>query len=213
MPIEDIKHVVEIVLMALAAAWALVGFFMLKQRQKAIGDVRKLDLEAKKLELDSRQTANVEVEIEASSHFDVTSNGFLILAEVILKNIGSRDTRIEWQGEPAPFSIRRTTFDAEGCPQFAAAAIELRTRQARDANSEPISTILRAKGSQHLTFAARVSEPGLYLLAFRGSVGEKEAQVSTDAGAQKFNPTSWTCTKFLLISATGEGHDKSQNDG
>ncbi len=209
MPIEDFKRIVEIVLMALAAAWGVAGFFMLKQRQKAIADVRKVDLEAKKLELDSRQTANVEVEIEASSHLDVASTGFLVLAEVTLKNVGSRDTRIEWQSRPAPFSIRRTTFDAEGIPQFASAAIELRARQARDANAEPVSTILRAKGSQRLTFAARVSEPGLYLLAFRGSVGEKEAEVSTEAGAQKFNPTSWTCTKFLVVSAMGEAHDIS----
>jgi len=106
MPIEDIKRLVEIVLMAVAAGWAVVGFFMLRQRQKAIADVRKVDLEAKKLELDLRQTANVEIEIQASSHVDSAATGYWVIVEVKLSNIGGRDTRIEWQGQPAPFSIR-----------------------------------------------------------------------------------------------------------
>ena len=213
MSIEDIKRVVEIILMALAAAWGVTGFFLLKQRQKAIAEVRRIDLEAKKLELDLRQIANVEVEIEVSSHLDLTRAGHFVLAEVTLKNVGGRDTRIEWQGMPAPFSIRHTTFDAQGRPEFSSPAIELRARQARDANVEPVSTILRAKGSQRLAFAARVCKPGLYLLAFRASVGEKEAHVSAEAGANKFNRTSWTGTKFLVVGAAGEDHNAPQTDG
>ena len=213
MLIEDIKRLVEIVLMALAAGWAIVGFFMLKQRQKAIADVRKVDLEAKKLELDLRQTANVEIEIQASSHVDFAATGYWVVVEVKLNNIGGRDTRIEWQGQPAPFSIRRTTFNAGGTPQFTSPPLELRARQARDPNSEPVSTILRAKGSQRLAFAARVGESGLYLLAFRASVGKREAEVSAEAGAQKFNPTSWTGTKFIVVPSTEAGHVLPQTDG
>lgn len=199
--LEDIKLLTEIVLMVLAALWGVVGFFVLQQRQKALMEVRKVDLEARKLELDSRQTANVKVDIQANSQGD--GAGYLILAEVTLENVGSRDTRIEWQGKPTPFSIRRTTFDARGVPQFDSPAIELRARQARDANAEPVSTILRARGSQTLTFAARVNEPGLYLLAFRGSVAEKETEVSVEAGAQKASPKSWTGTKFLVVGSGG----------
>lgn len=201
MPLEDIKRLVEIALMALAAAWGVVGFLMLKQRQKAIADVRKVDLESKRLELDLRQTANIEVEIVATSQPEVDGTGYFVLAEVTLSNLGSRDTRILWEGKPAAFSIRRTTFNANGQPQFTSPAIELRARQARDPNAEPVSTVVRASGKQRLAFAARVPEAGLYLLAFRGAVEEREAEVSVEAGAQKLNPMAWTGTKFLVVPA------------
>jgi hypothetical protein len=206
MPIEDIKRLVEIALMALAAAWGVVGFLMLKQRQKAIADVRKIDLEAKRLELDLRQTANIEVQIVATSQPDCTGTGFLVLAEVTLSNVGSRDTRIVWAGRPAAFSVRLTTFNAQGQPQFESPAVELRTRQARDPNIEPVSTVVRAKGKQRLTYAARVPEAGLYLLAFRGTVEDREAEVSVEAGAQKANPMAWTGTKFLAVAALPSSH-------
>lgn len=213
MSIEQLKALAEVVVLCLAAGWGIAGFFLLKQRQKAIAEVRKTDLEAKKLELDSRQTANVDVRINATAHADPSGTGFVVLAEVELRNVGSRDTRIEWKGQPAPFSVRRTTFNFDGSPQFTSPAIELRARQARDANVEPVSAVLRAGGRQTLTFTALVAEPGIYLLSFRGVVSDKEAEVSKEAGAQQSTTKGWTSTKFLVVAPSTKGQNGGSNDG
>ncbi len=200
MTYDDIKTLVEIAALAVAGIWAIYGFFVLHQREKAAAELRKLDLDSKKAEIEARAVAVICPEITATFVPQSDGHGYCIFSEVTLNNVGKRDTRIRWQGEPPAFIVRRTEFNAEGAPQFPDTPIEIRVRQARNPNAEALSHVIRAGGTQRLSFVANVPTPGIYFVSFRGVLDPEEQCVSLDAGTASGNPMSWTATTYVLIS-------------
>ena len=204
---ESVKTLTEIIALALGGAWAIFGLIVLKQREQARADLRKTGLETEKtqlemrqLELELRRMAVVRAEISAASFRRPDGPGYCIIAQVSLTNTGGWEARIEWDDATPAFFVRRTSFGTDGAPCFTERPIELRARQARDANAEVVSTIIRPGASEHLAFAAHVQNLGLYLLSFRGPVAPRDRMVSVEAGAAKHNPTSWTAHRYIIVT-------------
>ena len=208
----------------IGGAWAIFGFRVLRRRERADAELKKLTLEMRDLELSEhkhgadiskldaetrkltleevklRGQAAVHVAIAASCRRAHDQSGFYIFANVTLTNSGTHDTRIKWQGEPAPFSVRPVRFPPNEPPRFDAAALELRVRQTRNPNEDAVSHVVRASASERLAFVAHIASPGVYLLAFRGAVDESERKASSEAGA--ILPTSWTAQEYLIVDET-----------
>lgn len=200
---ETVKIGAEVMAIIVAGGWAIFGFIMLKQRTRSSAELKKIELESRKIELQSlqiehqsRRLAIVNVSIDSSVYADKTPPGFGILANVAIENIGTRDTRMVWEGEPAPFSVRRVDFDVGGCPIFGD-AIELRVRRTGDPDVDATSLVVRAGATEHKTFAVHVEHSGLYLLSFRASMDHEAHKISEQAGAHR--PTTWTATHYLLV--------------
>lgn len=208
MTFADVKTLAEIIALALGGAWAIFAFVILRQREKAAAELRKMDIEAKKTELELRRVAVIRADISASTTQLRQTDGYLLLAEVTLINEGKRDTRLKWGGEPPAFVIWRAVFDATGIPSFPDTPIQLTVRKAKDPNADAISRIVRAGGSEHLSFAAHLSLPGVYLLSFRAAVAPDEKSVSVEAGAGPNSVLGWTATKYIIVEheRTDAGH-------
>jgi len=200
--LDDAKKVVEIAALAVAGAWAIYGFIVLRHREKAAAELRKLELDSKKAELEARAVAVVRADITATCALRPDGPGYCILAEVTLTNEGMRDTRIRWEDEPPAFVVQRAEFGPDGTPQFGAPPVEVRVRQAREPNADAVSHVIRAGGTQRLAFAANVPTPGTYFVSFRGVLAPEERAVSVDAGADPSNPISWTATTYILVRDT-----------
>jgi hypothetical protein len=204
MTIDEAKTVAEIVALVVVAAWAIYGFVVLKQREKAAAELRKVELE-------SRQMAVVTFDIAATSERRPDAPGYCILADVTMVNKGKRDTRLKWDGESPAFAVWRTSFTSDGAPQFADVPIRVRVGQARHPGAEVVSTILRAGETQRKAFAVTVSEPGLYLLSFRAALAPEEHEVSRQAGADPQKGVSWAITKYIVVSGAIREVDAKQN--
>jgi hypothetical protein len=202
MTLEEVVKLVEIMAVVIAGGWAIYGFIVLRQREKASAELRRIDLESKNAEIEARAVAVLCVEISATSAPRPDGHGYCIFSEVTLNNVGKRDTRIKWKGEDPAFIVRRTEFSTNGAPQYPDPPIKIRVRQARDPNNEALSHVIRAGGTQRLTFVANVPTPGIYFVSFRGVLDPEEQGISFDAGTRSGNPVSWTSVTYVLISDT-----------
>lgn len=200
MTLESVKTLAEVSALALGGLWAIFVLIGLKQREKARADLRKTELEMRKIELELRRIAVVRTDISAASFRRPDGPGYCVVAQVSLTNTGGREARIEWDSATPAFFVRRTSFGTDGAPSFSERPIVMRARQARDANAEVVSTIIRPGAVEHLAFAAHVQEPGIYLLSFRGPVAPPDHIVSVEAGAAKHNPTSWTAHRYIIVT-------------
>ena len=214
---NDLKTWAEVVEIAfkigalmLAGGGTIFGFYIFRQREKAVADLRKVELEARQLELATRRLAVVRAEITATTHRSLDSAGYCILADVSLTNAGTFETRIKWVGEPPAFTIRHTSFGPDGAPSFTKPPIEMRVRQARDPNAEALSHVLRAGTTERFAFAAYVDQPGVYLLSFRGALAPEDRSVSIGAGIAPYNPVSWTARRYVIVGEPTD-HAKTTN--
>jgi hypothetical protein len=177
------------------AAWAIALLLLLRKRELARAKLRILELKAK-------QQAVVSIDIKPTVHRDVDGRGYIIVALVEIANRGSRNTRIEWKGQPAPFRVSLTTFDSEGKPTYAGAQ-EFRVPLAINPRGEAESHIIRAGGLESIPFALKVASAGLYLLSFRALVDVVEQPVAKELGAQQ--GTAWTCNRYVLVDDVAAG--------
>src|ERR1700730_881448 len=113
------------------------------------------------------------VDIQPSIHRSADGKGYIIAAVVKLTNPGGQNTRIKWRGELPAFSVRLANFNDAGKADFAPPT-DLRVPLTLDPKSEAVSHVVRAGGIESMSFALRVSVPGLYYLSFRGVVDERE---------------------------------------
>lgn len=204
MTCQDAKAIAEIIAIALGGAWAIYGFVVLRRRNKAIAELRKIEMESQRIALETRQIefqlrriAVVRVDISAASFHRPDGSGYCILADVSLTNIGTRETRIEWDRQTPAFFVRHASFAPNGVPSFHGVQIGMCPCKARDANETPSSTIIRAGATEHIAFAAQVEKPGIYLLSFRGPLDPKEQAISKEAGAT--STTAWTAHHYILV--------------
>jgi hypothetical protein len=204
MTIDEVKNVAQIVALFAASAWAIYGFFVLKQREKAAADLRKVELE-------SRQIAVVNFDIAATCERRPDVAGYCILTDVTMTNNGKRDTRLQWDGEWPAFAVWRTSFAPDGAPRFADKPILVPVSQRRDPRADAIATILRAGETQRKSFAVTVSEPGIYLLSFRAVLAPEEHKVSDQAGRDPRNSVSWGVTKYIVVSDTIHATDAAKD--
>lgn len=182
MTLEDAKTLAEIAAIAVAGFWSIYGYKVLRHREKAAGELRKLEFDSKKPELEARAVAAVRIDIAAMAAPRPDGAGYYIFADITLTNEGRRDTRIKWQDQPAAFVVRRTEFGADGAPHFES-PVEVRVRKTRNPNAEAVSHIIRAGATQRLAFAVNVPKLGIYLVSFRGVLAPEEWSVSAHAGA------------------------------
>ena len=203
MTLDDVLKIVEIFAIVVAGCWAIYGFIVLHQREIAAAELRKIDLDSKKAEIEARAIAVICAEISATSTPRPDGQGYCIFSEVTLNNIGKRDTRIKWKGEAPAFTVRRTEFKTNGAPEYPDPPINIRVQQARNPKFNAQSHVIRAGGIQRLSFIANVNSPGIYHVSFRGVLDPEEQRVSIDAGTYSGNPVSWTAATYVLISNTG----------
>jgi hypothetical protein len=215
MSLNDLKtqwEVYELYLKCLAiviaGAWAVWLFFVLRQREAARAELRKTEVdirtaeadlcktevEIRSIELQAKQQAVIEVELDATTH--ATADGrFALLATATLTNKGSRNTRILWKEKPPAFKARPLIFN--GVTSSFGDAVECRPRMTKDPERQPVSHIVRAGGCERIAFALEVPQAGIYLLTFRGTVDEEERAVSMQTGAQL--PVAWTAGRYIVI--------------
>jgi len=199
MALSDIKTLTEIAALFVVGFWAIYGFIVLRQKEKASTELKNTELEMKKSELALRQVAVVKTDISSTVKKNNITEGYYLLCEIKLINEGKRDTRLKWHGETPPFAVRQVIFNDGGIPTYPEDPILISVRQTVNPELESVSHVLRAGGSQTLSFAALVKKPGVYLLSFRGVVAPEDVSVSVEAGTQPQNTVSWTATKYIVI--------------
>ena len=74
---------------------------------------------------------------------------------------------------------------------------QLRAPLTLDPDSEAESHILRAGGTELIHFVFRVSDPGLYLLSFRGAVDSVEREEAKKLHANL--PVAWTANRYTFV--------------
>lgn len=199
MTLDDVKTLAEILAILLAGAWAIYGYFVFRQRERASAELKQIELVTRRAELELRQTAIVKSEITTVVSLCPDSDGYCLIANITLINHGKRDTRLKWKGEIPAFSVRRVAFNNDGTPTFPGEPILSTVRQTKNPNNEATSHIIRAGGEQKITFALLISSPGVYFLSFRGVIAPDEKAVSVEAGASPTSSFSWTATKYIVI--------------
>lgn len=199
MTLDDTKTVVEILAILLAGAWAIYGYFVFRQREKADAELKHIELETRKTELELRRTAIVKTEISATVSLCPDTDGYCLIADITLINHGKRDTRLKWAGEFPACSVWRVVFNNDGNPTFPEEPIISTVRQTKNPNNEATSHIIRAGGEQTITFALLIPKPGVYLISFRVIVTPDEKSVSVEAGASPTSGLSWTAKKYVVI--------------
>ena len=157
-------------------------------------DIQQKELEIKELQLKTRRQVAVCATIDAEISRD--GEGYLIIATVALTNQGNDATAIMWEGEPPPFAIRRISFTVTGEAECGK-ALELRVMLTRDPAVPARSHIVRSGATEFLAFAARVTEPGLYLLSFRGATAADVRREAEKYGIRL--PTAWTAKRYIRI--------------
>jgi hypothetical protein len=209
---EVVEIAFKIGALVLAGGWTIFGFYIFRQREKDVADLRKVELEARQLELATRRLAVVRTEITATTHRSLDGAGYCILADVSLTNAGTSETRVQWIGEPPAFTIRHASFGPDGSASFTKPPIDMRVRQARDPNADALSHVLRAGTTERFAFAAYVGQPGVYLLSFRGALAPEDRSVSIGAGTAPHNPVSWTARRYVVVREPTD-HVKTTNAG
>lgn len=209
MILAQIKTIAEITVLLLAGGWAVFGFVVLRQREKAEADLKKIATETKKIEADLQKTASLNLSISASVARIDECGSFLLMAEVQITNNGRRDTRLKWKGESPAFTVRKVTFDGNGIPMYSDPPVTLAVRQAKNPNLDAVSHVIRAGGSQAITFAVLLPSAGVYFLSFRGVVPPDEQHVSFQTGVQQTSSLAWTTAKYIYIDTKGKCGNES----
>jgi hypothetical protein len=153
--------------------------------------MRQADAQIKEIQHKTKQEAIVTVDLKPTVYRSPDGNGYIILAVVVLANHGTGETMIRWSG-PA-FFVRLVNFDAEGKPKYAGET-KLEVMQTLNPTNQARSHIVRASGTESLTFVLRVPVAGLYLLSFRGPVDQQTRQ---EVGATL--PGAWTGNVYVLV--------------
>jgi hypothetical protein len=216
----DLKTWVELIELGLkilavfgAGCWAVALLLLLRQRElaqaalrKSEAEIRDLELKAKHvdaqirdLELKAKQQAVVRVDIQPTIRHSPDGSGYIILAVVELTNCGGRNTKIEWKDELPAFSVRLARLGTDGKPDYHPPTA-FRVPLTLDPESEAVSHVIRAGGTESIPFALRVSSPGLYLLSFRGAVDKQERAEAQKLGAEL--PVAWTGNRHVLVGDT-----------
>jgi|MudIll2142460700_1097286.scaffolds.fasta_scaffold05635_8 hypothetical protein len=205
-----IESIVKVGALILAGFWTVYVFRALGQREKANADLKKaqsetqkidaekskLELDMRKAELDMRRVAILQTEIEATVNRAHDGVGYYILVGVNLKNIGTRFARINWEGQPVAFTIRRAKFGADGAPSFPWDPIPMHVVDSEDPNKSPEAWALLPGATGRLAFAAYVSHQGVYLMCFRGRANLPETEDPTKGPEEK---ASWSSTKYIVV--------------
>ena len=194
--LECLQIVVEALAIIVAGVWAVIGLIAFRRRERAVADLRKVEIETRQIELAMRRAAALDVAIEVETTAAEPTGSYCLAVMVSLHNCGNRDTRVQWEGEPAALVVRRVAFADGGVPVFAE-PIELRVSMTRDPAASARSHVIRAGATERLAFAARVPGVGLYLLSFRGAVDPKERSAATELGVEW--PTAWTAAKYVSV--------------
>jgi hypothetical protein len=192
--VEFIELGLKIIAVVGAGVWTVVLVPLLRQRERAMVSLRKSEAQLRDLEL--KATAMVLVDIQPSSHRSPDGKDYIIAAVVTLTNPGGQNTRVKWKGEPPPFSVRLVKFNDAGEAEFAPPK-ELRVLRTLDPTSDALSHVVRAGAIESMSFALRVSVPGLYYLSFRGVVGERDRAEAKKLGVEL--PTAWTCNRYVFV--------------
>ncbi len=197
--LTDIKNLCEIGAILAAGLWAVYGFRVLKRREKERAELQVIELEIQKSEQTLRQFAVLNTKIFVKKKLSAKPQGTFLFITVKISNQGKRETQIKWKGNDPAFSVRRVVFNNKGVATFPDEPIELNVLEAKDPNVKAVSNIIRTGGSHSLSFALFIKDPGVYLLAFRGTLAPDERAVGIAAGANEDNPLSWTATKYVHL--------------
>jgi hypothetical protein len=169
----------------------------------AAAELRNVELSNQQIEFATRQLAVISAQIDASFHRADSGKGFWIIADLTLRNSGTREARLLWQGERPAFSVHEVAFDANGAPQFRR-PLYVRVRRTSDPNQEATSLVIRAGATDHLTFAVNVQEAGLYFLSFRAALDPDEGRISRAVGAT--GKPAWTASRFLPVGRINDAN-------
>jgi hypothetical protein len=220
--IPDIDIWLKIVGLLAAAVWAFFLLVYLRRREAVNVEIRrkesdieiqrkrleielsrnqvetqKKEFEIKELELKTQRQISITVDIQ--SEVTVDSEGYILTSIVVLQNRGNDATTITWHGEPPPFTIRSVSFNSTGNAEPSGRPLNFSVMSTRDPEVNARSHVIRAGATETLTFAARLTVPGLYLLSFRGAVAEDVRAEATKYGVRL--PTSWTAKRYVYIDA------------
>lgn len=162
----------------------------------AQAEIRKSDAELRQLELQNHTQAVVDITIEAKQASLPGDDARYIGATVLVKNTGSRNTRLLFQDEK-PFSVRSVTFDGDGEPQYGEPQHYAVARAAMPTVSAS-SLVLRTGSTETIPFFCRIPDAGLYYLAFSTPLTEDDSEVALQVGAVR--RTRWVARTFFVAT-------------
>ena len=179
-----------------AAAWAIALYFLLRKRALAGAKLRETEAKIRSIELAMKRQAVIRITIDPRIIKNLDGNGYVILATIDIRNLGTQATKITWHDAP-PFVVRRfEDFDAQsGRPTFEEGrdfTVPLTYDPAGDAKSH----LVRPGGCETISYAVHVTA-GLYLLSFRGEVSAETREEVKELGAT--SPTVWSANKYVLV--------------
>lgn len=208
--LDQIKTLTEIIAILLAGVWAVYGYFIFRQRDKSQLELKQIEIETKRSEYEIRQTAIICTNIIHEAIWLHNQQATCLVIYVQINNQGRKDTRIRWAGELPAISIRKVSYNDDGFPMYSENPILLTVRSTKYPNKQAIAHIVRAGGSQTVSFTTTIKDAGVYLITFRGVMAPDEKNVSVEAGASVSSGLSWTATKYIFISGT---EDSAQTNG
>lgn len=146
--------------------WTLYTFEILSQIEKARAELKEIKL---KLE----QQAVVVLDINSSQIKTDHDTGYLIKANINVKNIGNRNVDIEFNN-PA-FIATHVSFSSNGMQVFGERSVSNCYTSHPTMDGPKIDgTILRKGATATYPFIVKVKEPGIYHLQFKAKISETE---------------------------------------
>lgn len=212
MALDDWKSLLEVLELLLKCAaivaaglWAAYTFGSLGQIARAKADIAKTEAERRRAEaeierLSEQGRVGAVIQIRMTPRVETLPNdpGKYLSVTAEVTNSGTRNAQIDYPKPPeAPFTAYAVTADAGGGLSYERVAaaqvvsgVNPRFRSKR--------LLVRAGGTERLSFFTRVPGAGLYLLVISVPVSEREQEVARQFGFEAQG--RWSAKQFFVVS-------------
>ena len=179
-----------------AAGWAIY-LLLLIHRPLAQAGLGKSKMELEAHQQKKSLLAGLTVSLQATAHRLPGRADFAIIAIVNITNrTESHIHRTVWEQEP--LHVWMTSFDAQGRPTYNGdTAFFVRTTFNPNAPAEALR--IRPGATELLSFAVRVSTPGIYLVTFRMPLDPKYRAGLEKFGIDEDKAAAWTGRAHVLV--------------
>jgi hypothetical protein len=196
---EIVEICVKIAALVLAGIWAVYGFIVFRQRQSAVTALRKTESEAAELELAARRRAVLDISLEYECRRDLDDHGYVLSAQVIIKNDGVAPAFLTFEAGSPPLMIQRVEFDEAGIISPVGPPIQFAFRRASDPSKAARSRVIRAGGTSRLPAVVSLKSAGVYAVAFRVPMDAENRKAMIEAGASETRQQYWSALSFAYV--------------
>jgi hypothetical protein len=201
---EIVEIAFKVIALILAGFWALYGFYVFRQRQKAVTDLRKVEAETASLELQAKRRAVLDISINHQCHKDLDSDGYVLVVQIVLVNGGVSPAYIQFEDDNPPVRVHRVVLDGGGGMSFPDSPIALGIRNTSDPTKLARSRLIRAGGTSRLSTVVRLPQGGVYLTSFRVEMDDANRQAMLEINPTKTSKSYWSATAITTVGFPAE---------